>query len=112
MPIHIPTDIVNVYHSPITTGSGNSAGNGGAGSNTAAITDNAHIDFNPVNTAYGSDVTTHTGDHVGQSVSVDTTAYQGTNMVLADLSQNVYAGIGGSGGDGNTAYSGDVHLHA
>ena len=112
MPIHIPTDIVNVYHSPITTGSGNSAGNGGAGSNTAAITDNAHIDFNPVNTASGSDVTTHTGDHVGQSVSADTMASQGTNFVYADQSQTVYAGLGGSGGDGNTAFSGDVHLHA
>jgi hypothetical protein len=79
MPIHIPTDIIHLYNSPISTGGGNSAGNGAPGTNNAPITDNAHIDFNPVNTAT-ADVHAHAGDHVGQSVSVDPTAYQGTNF--------------------------------
>jgi hypothetical protein len=110
--IHIPTDVIHLSNSPITTGGGNSAGNGAAGTNNAPITDNAHIDFHPVNTAT-ADVTTTAGDHhVHQDVSVDPTAAQQTNMVYADQSQNVYAGVGGSGGNDNAAFSGDVHLHA
>jgi hypothetical protein len=114
MPIHIPTDIIHLYNSPISTG-GNSAGNGAPGINNGAITDNAHIDFHPTATATAGDVHTDTGNHVynvDQSVSADTTAYQGANVVYADMSQNVLAGVGGSGGSDSTAYSGDVHLHA
>ena len=111
--VHIPTDLSHLYNSPISTG-GHSAGTGAPGTNSGAITNNAHIDFQPTATATAGDVHTDTGNHVyhvDQSVSADTTAYQGANVVYADMSQNVLAGVGGPGGDGNTAYSGDVHLH-
>jgi hypothetical protein len=146
MTYHIPSD--TIAFKSISTG-GNSAGNGGDGVNKGNITDNAHIDFNPTNKAYGSDVSVNTGDHVSQkaywdagnanahadkysaasggdansngsqhnysghdtsTVHADTTAYQ-SNWLAADLSQNVYAGIGGNGGDGNYAVGGDVHIH-
>jgi hypothetical protein len=68
MSVHIPSDTIH-FHS-ISTG-GNSAGNGGAGVNTGNITDNAHIDFNPTNKAYGSDVSVNTGDHVSQKAYWD-----------------------------------------
>ena len=77
MPIHIPTDIIHLYNSPISTG-GNSAGNGAPGTNNGAIIDNAHIDFQPTATATAGDVHTDTGNHVynvDQSVSADTTAW-------------------------------------
>ena len=145
MPIHIASD--TIHFNTISTG-GNSAGNGGAGVNTGNITDNAHIDFNPTNKAYGSDNTVNTGDQVHQkaywdagnanahadkyssahggnaesngdqhnysghdttTVHADTTAYQ-TNILWADQSQNVMAGLGGNGGDGNHAVGGDVHI--
>jgi hypothetical protein len=119
--IHIPTDVIHV--APISTG-GNSAGNGAAGSNTGTISTSAAIDFNPVNNATGADVNVTNGDHLHQTangamstssadssvVHTDTTAYQ-TNFLAADISQNVAAGIGGNGGDGNNAVGGDVHLH-
>jgi hypothetical protein len=127
MPIHIPSD--TIHFNSISTG-GNSAGNGGAGVNTGNIIDNAHISFNPTNTATGADVNVHTGNDVDQNahsgfasgnhsvigpdtsaVHADTTAYQ-TNFLAADMSQTVMAGIGGNGGNGNTADGGDVHVHA
>jgi len=127
MPIHIPSD--TIHFNSISTGGGN-AGNGGAGVNTGNIIDNAHIDFNPSNTAYGADVHVTTGNHVDQdahgglasgnhnvsgpdtsAVHADTTAYQ-TNFLAADMSQSVLAGIGGNGGSGNSADGGDVHVHA
>ena len=142
----IPTD--TIAFKSISTG-GNSAGNGGDGVNKGDITNNANINFEPSNKAYGSDVDVHTGDKVYQKaywdagganadadkyskayggeaesngdqknysghdtshVSADTTAYQ-TNFLAADQSQNVYAGIGGDGGDGNYAVGGDVNVH-
>ena len=132
----IPSD--TIAFKSISTG-GNSAGNGGNGVSKGDITNNAHIDFNPTNKAYGSDVHVNTGDDVSQKaswdagtahhgsansngdqhnysghdtshVSADTTAYQ-TNWLAADMSQNVAAGIGGNGGDGNYAVGGDVDVH-
>jgi hypothetical protein len=48
--------------------------------------------------------------HDTSTVHADTTAYQ-TNFLAADMSQNVVAGVGGNGGDGNYAAGGDVHIH-
>jgi hypothetical protein len=125
MPIQIPSDTIH-FHS--ISANGGNAGNGGAGVNTGNITDNAHISFNPTNTAVGSDNDVHTGNHVDQSaagllsanhnvsgpeasaVHADTTAYQ-TNFLAADMSQSVLAGIGGNGGNGNSADGGEVHVH-
>jgi hypothetical protein len=65
--------------------------------------------------AYGGDAYSN-GDqsnysgHNTSQVHADTTAYQ-TNFLLADMHQDVAAGIGGYGGDGNTAHGGDVDLH-
>jgi len=47
--------------------------------------------------------------HDTTKVDASTNAYQ-ENYVKADMSQNVYAGIGGDGGDHNKAEGGDVHL--
>jgi hypothetical protein len=65
--------------------------------------------------AYGGDAYSN-GDqsnysgHNTSQVHADTTAYQ-TNFLLADMHQDVAAGIGGYGGDHNTAHGGDVDLH-
>lgn len=132
----IPSD--TIAFKSISTG-GNSAGNGGDGISKGNISNSPHIDFNPTNKAYGSDVHVNTGDHVSQkadwdagsahhgsansngdqhndsghdtsAVSADTTAYQ-TNFLAADMSQTVMAGIGGDGGDGNFAVGGNVDVH-
>jgi hypothetical protein len=47
--------------------------------------------------------------HDTSNVDASTTAYQ-TNFLAADMSQSVAAGIGGNGGNGNTAKGGDVDL--
>ena len=98
MPIHIPTDTIHVHS--ISTG-GNSAGNGAPGSNTGAITDNAHIDFQPVNYAYGSDVHVKTGDHVSQTASWDA----GGANASADKHSTANGGSAESNGDQHN-YSG------
>ena len=49
--------------------------------------------------------------HDKSNVDASTTAYQ-ENWLAADQSQNVMAGIGGNGGDGNKAEGGDVHYKA
>jgi len=48
--------------------------------------------------------------HDTSNVDASTTAYQ-TNFLAADMSQSVAAGIGGNGGNGNTAKGGDVHYN-
>ena len=49
--------------------------------------------------------------HDTSNVSADTTAYQ-TNFLAADMSQHVAAGIGGNGGNDNTAKGGEVDIKA
>jgi hypothetical protein len=49
--------------------------------------------------------------HNKSDVDADTSAYQ-KNHLSADMSQNVWAGIGGDGGDHNKAEGGDVHVKA
>jgi NAD(P)H-hydrate repair Nnr-like enzyme with NAD(P)H-hydrate epimerase domain len=43
-------------------------------------------------------------------VDANTKAYQ-DNYLKADMSQNVWAGVGGNGGDGNYAKGGDVDVN-
>ena len=49
--------------------------------------------------------------HNKSDVDANTTAYQ-KNYLKVDMSQNVWAGIGGEGGDHNKAEGGDVHVKA
>ena len=49
--------------------------------------------------------------HNKSDVDANTTAYQ-KNYLKADMSQNVWAGIGGEGGDHNKAEGGDVDVKA
>jgi hypothetical protein len=49
--------------------------------------------------------------HNKSDVDTDTSAYQ-KNYLKADMSQNVWAGLGGNGGDNNKAEGGDVHVKA
>ena len=98
MPIHIPSD--TIHFDSISTG-GNSAGNGGAGVNTGNITDNAHIDFQPTNYAYGSDVSVKTGDHVSQKAYWDA----GGANADAEKYSKAYGGTAESNGDQHN-YSG------
>jgi hypothetical protein len=49
--------------------------------------------------------------HNTSDVDANTTAYQ-ENFLAANMSQNVYAGIGGEGGSGNKAEGGDVDIKA
>jgi hypothetical protein len=64
--------------------------------------------------AYGGHANSN-GDQYSESgydtskVSADTNAYQ-SNFLAADMSQNVLAGVGGYGGDGNTAKGGNLDL--
>jgi hypothetical protein len=48
--------------------------------------------------------------HNKSDVDTDTSAYQ-KNYLKADMSQNVWAGVGGNGGDHNTAKGGDVDVN-
>jgi hypothetical protein len=143
-----PSD--TIQFDKITTGNA-SAGNGGNGTNYGNISNSPTLKFDPSNTAYGSDVSVNTGDHVhqnagwsagGANATVDPlwghiTANGGTatsngsqssssgqdtsdvyantnahqlNDLYVDQSQQVYAGIGGNGGDGNMAESGSVEV--
>jgi len=88
----IPSD--TIAFKSISTG-GNSAGNGGDGINKGNITDNAHIDFNPTNKAYGSDVHVDTGDHVSQTASWDAgsaSAHKGHADANSNGDQHNYSG--------------------
>jgi len=49
--------------------------------------------------------------HDTSKVSADTTAYQ-TNFLAAEQHQSVMAGVGGDGGNGNTAKGGEVDIKA
>jgi hypothetical protein len=49
--------------------------------------------------------------HDTSDVTANTTAYQ-SNFLAADMHQSVAAGIGGNGGDGNTAEGGDAHINS
>jgi hypothetical protein len=49
--------------------------------------------------------------HDTSNVSANTTADQ-TNILSANMSQNVWAGIGGDGGNNNTAKGGEVEIKA
>lgn len=98
MSVHIPSD--TIHFNSISTG-GNSAGNGGAGVNNGNITDNAHIDFQPTNKAYGSDVSVNTGDHVSQKAYWDA----GGANANADNYSKAYSGNAESNGDQHN-YSG------
>jgi hypothetical protein len=49
--------------------------------------------------------------HDTSNVDASTTAYQ-TNWLAADMSQHVAAGIGGNGGNDNTAKGGEVEIKA
>jgi hypothetical protein len=98
MPLHIPTD--TIHFNTISTG-GNSAGNGAPGVNYGNITDNAHIDFQPTNTAYGSDVHVNTGDDVYQKASWDA----GSANAHADKYSSAVGGSANSNGDQHN-YSG------
>ena len=114
----------------ISTGH-NSAGNGGDGYNSGNIITTASIDFQPHNKAEGADVHVNTGDqghqplwgggptasadllptsgHETPGVNADTIANQ-SNWLAADQSQTVYAGIGGAGGNNNSAPGGAVQF--
>jgi hypothetical protein len=72
----------------------NNAGNGGDGHSYGNFTNNAKIDFDGENKIEKAHV-----DDVHQ-----------TNSIWADQSQNVAAGNGGDGGDGNAAFGGEVHV--
>ncbi len=95
------SDVISFHN--IETG-GNSAGNGGAGSNTGAISTNANVTFH-ASTDTGGNVQDvhHAGVHDHAS---STTTY----AIDAQPMQNVMAGIGGNGGDGNAAWGGDVTI--
>lgn len=127
----------SIHFNSIDTG-GNSAGNGGAGNFSGYVINTPTLTFDPSNTANGASVTVNTGDHVHQTASweanahdkahassngdqsstsgydtsnvhANTTANQ-TNSVMADMHQEVMAGIGGNGGNGNAALGGNVDI--
>lgn len=72
----------------------NGAGNGGNGYFSGYLIDSPYAVFEPQNIA-------HAGDH-GSAVAGQ------TNVALLDQSATQIAGIGGDGGDGNTAIGGSV----
>lgn len=78
---------------PVDTGH-NGAGNGGDGYFSGDLTDNPYAAFEPQNVA-------QSGAHASA------TAHQ-TNTAMLDQSATQVAGIGGDGGDGNTAIGGSV----
>lgn len=94
----IPSD--TIAFKAISTG-GNSAGNGGDGVSTGNITNNAHINFDPTNKAYGSDVHVNTGDYVHQNASWDA----GTANATANYHSTANGGNAESNGDQHN-YSG------
>jgi hypothetical protein len=76
----------------------NSAGNGGNGHFSGSMIHSSHASFEPLNVAQA-------GYHSA------TGAYQ-TNVVYLDQSATQIAGVGGDGGNGNTASGGDVSAFA
>ena len=129
----IPTD--TIAFKSISTG-GNSAGNGGDGVNKGDITNNANINFEPSNKAYGSDVimtggnsagTGGDGHFAGSLVDLSIAIYAPINIAVAGVNSTAdahqtnnvefdqgaiqIAGVGGDGGHGNAALGGDVALH-
>jgi hypothetical protein len=94
----IPSD--TIAFKSISTG-GNSAGNGGDGINKGDIINNAHLDFNPTNKAYGSDVYVNNGDHVSQKAYWDA----GNASADADKYSKAYGGDANSNGSQHN-YSG------
>lgn len=60
-------------------------------------------------TAMSNGNQTSDSGHDTSNVDASTTAYQ-SNFLAANMSQNVVAGIGGNGGNGNYAKGGDVHF--
>jgi hypothetical protein len=101
MSIKKASDVISFHN--IETG-GNSAGNGGAGKNSGSVSTNAN-NYLHANTDTGGDVKDvhHAGVH--DHASSDT-----TNTIDATPTQMVEAGVGGNGGDDNTAYGGDVTI--
>jgi len=129
----------SIHFKAIDTG-GNSAGNGGDGSFKGYVVNQPVLSFDPSNTANGASVSVNTGDHVQQKASWeasvskahgghansngDQTSSSGhdsstvhantmatqTNSLMADLHQEVMAGIGGNGGSGNAALGGNVDI--
>jgi hypothetical protein len=89
----------------------NSAGNGGDGSNTGSVTTAQNFNFSPYNKA---DVDIGAQDHhktaweapVAPHDSGVTTSANQTNIVWSEQSQQVLAGVGGNGGNGNHAVGG------
>lgn len=63
-----PIDTIHIHE--ITTGAA-SAGNGGNGTNSGAITNNPNINFDPYNNANGASVHVNTGDHIHQNADWD-----------------------------------------
>ena len=86
----------------INTG-GQSAGDGGNGSNSGDIISAPTISFDPANNAQGADI--HHAGHLGGN----TTATQ-TSSLTANQSQSVTAGVGGNGGNHDHATGGNVSL--
>jgi hypothetical protein len=82
---------------------GQSAGNGGAGSNYGNISSAPHFSYYPTNSAEGAEI------HHSNNVTANTTADQ-HNHVWADQHQYVLAGVGGDGGNDNMAIGGTVSV--
>jgi hypothetical protein len=87
----------------ISTG-GNSAGNGGDGIFKGYVVNAPTLNSDASNTVHGASLHFSIADHV------DTTATQ-TNSLMADMHQDVMAGIGGNGGNGNVALGGNVDFN-
>jgi hypothetical protein len=101
-----PSDVVGIKE--IDTG-GQQAGNGGAGYNSGNIINAPQIDFAPYNNAHGAESHVNV-EHAGNvSTDASTTAYQ-SNFLAVDAHQSVAAGIGGNGGNGNSAQGGNVSV--
>jgi hypothetical protein len=83
----------SIPRGPAYTGD-NSAGDGGNGYFSGSLIDTRHIAFEPLNVA-------QSGVHANGA------AYQ-TNIAYFDQSATQIAGVGGDGGDGNTASGGNV----
>ena len=95
------SDVI-AFHN-IETG-GNSAGNGGAGTNSGDISTNANNYLHAL-TDTGSSASDihHAGLHVHASSDTE-------NSIDANPVQMVEAGVGGNGGNDNMAWGGDVTI--
>jgi hypothetical protein len=102
MSIKKASDVISFHN--IETG-GNSAGNGGAGKNSGSVSTNANNYLHAHSDTGGS-------VHVSEAhvhLHVDSTS-DISNTITASPTQMVNAGVGGNGGDDNTAYGGDVTI--